>query len=93
MEFLNINIGSPSLIVFFAHVFLIIGILFMIVSPSLFTFSIMFFSWVLSTLSFLFYGIYTEEVGFIYLAIFDMLLLFFGLFVRIDSRYDEDVDQ
>ena len=46
--------------------------------------------WFLAQLTFLAYGIETDQIGFVFLFIFNIIITFIGIFVKLDSTVEED---
>lgn len=62
----------------------------MFINPGVASFIVMSLTWFLANLTFLIYGLYTEQIGFILLFIVNIVIIFLGIFVKLDREEDED---
>lgn len=90
MEYLDTN--NWSLIIFFSHCMLIISMLLMIINARLSSFLIMILFWITNQFITLFYGIETNQIGFILIFAFNLIILFIGLFIQVNGeKADEEI--
>jgi len=92
LEFLDISLNTWSLIVFLTQVLMITSIFIMFISVTTGSFIFMTIMWFLAQLTFLAYGIETDQIGFVFLFIFNIIITFIGIFVKLDSTVEEDND-
>lgn len=64
----------------------------MFINQSAISFGFMITTWFLAQLTFLVYGIETNQIGFILLFIVYIAILFFGMFVKLDKNDEDDED-
>jgi hypothetical protein len=62
----------------------------MFVSVTTGSFIFMTVMWFLAQLTFLIYGIETDQIGFVFLFIFNIIITFIGIFVKLDSTVEEN---
>jgi hypothetical protein len=48
--------------------------------------------WFVAQLAFLSYGVATDQIGFILLFVFNIIITFVGIFVKLDPTAEEDDD-
>jgi hypothetical protein len=48
--------------------------------------------WFFAQLAFLAYGVSTDQIGFILLFVFNIIITFVGIFVKLDSTVEEEND-
>jgi len=89
LEYLDINLNTWSLIVFFSQIMFTIAIFLVIISHGIFSIVIMLFFWFLSQIIFLFYGIATDQIGFVLLFLFNLIIAILGIFVKIDNSTND----
>lgn len=85
LEFLDIDLNTWSLIVFFSQAILMISIFILLATVSTASFVFMTIFWFVSQIIFLFYGISTEQIGFIFLFLFNIIITVIGIFVNLDK--------
>jgi hypothetical protein len=63
----------------------------MFISVSVASFSLMLFFWFIAQLAFLIYGLATDQFGFILLFLFNIVISFIGIFIKMaPDEEDED---
>lgn len=93
LEFLDIDLNTWSLIVFFSQTMLMISIFILLATVSTASFVFMILFWFLAQIVFLFYGIFTEQTGFIFLFLFNIVITIIGIFVNFDKSAEWDDDE
>jgi hypothetical protein len=94
LEFLDIDLNTWSLIVFFSQTILMISIFILLATVSTASFVFMTFFWFLAQIIFLFYGISTDQIGFVFLFLFNIIITVIGIFVNLDKSAEwEDDDE
>lgn len=69
---------------------LILSMLIMMINPRLSSFIIMALFWITNQMIILFYGIETDQIGFVLMFAFNLIILFIGLFVQIGAEREQD---
>jgi hypothetical protein len=64
--------------------------LLMIINPRMSSFLIMILFWITNQLIILFYGIETDQIGFVLIFAFNLIILFIGLFIQVNGEKVED---
>ncbi len=85
LESLDISLNTWSLIVFFSQVMMMLSIFIMIANTTIGSFILMTSFWLISQFTFLFYGIFTDQIGFVFLFVFNVILTIIGIFVKLDN--------
>lgn len=93
LEFLDIDLNTWSLIVFFSQTMLMISIFILLATVSTASFVFMILFWFLAQIVFLFYGILTEQTGFVFLFLFNIVITIIGIFVNFDKSAEWDDDE
>lgn len=93
LEFLDIDLNTWSLIVFFSQTMLMTSIFILLARVSTASFVFMILFWFLAQIVFLFYGIFTEQTGFIFLFLFNIVITIIGIFVNFDKSTEWDDDE
>jgi hypothetical protein len=62
----------------------------MIINPRMSSFLIMILFWITNQLIILFYGIETDQIGFVLIFAFNLIILFIGLFIQVNGEKVED---
>lgn len=72
---------------------MMISIFILIANATISAFILMALFWFIAQLVFLFYGISTDQIGFVFLFIFNIILTIIGIFIKLDNigewEYDE----
>lgn len=78
------------MIVFISQLVMILAMLFMFINPGLTSFVIVAITWFLAYLTFLIYGIYTQQVGFVMIFVLNIFIVFLGLFIKLDRNENDE---
>jgi hypothetical protein len=57
----------------------------MIANATVGSFIVMTSFWLISQFTFLFYGIFTDQIGFVFLFAFNLILTIVGIFIKLDN--------
>lgn len=71
---------------------MMISIFIMFISVSVASFGLMLFFWFIAQLTYLIYGIATDQFGFILLFLFNIIISFIGIFIKMAPDEEEDDD-
>jgi ABC-type transport system involved in multi-copper enzyme maturation permease subunit len=61
------------------------SIFIMIANATVGSFILMTSFWLISQFTFLFYGIFTDQIGFVFLFAFNLILTIIGIFIKLDN--------
>jgi len=61
------------------------SIFIMIANATVGSFIVMTSFWLISQFTFLFYGIFTDQIGFVFLFAFNLILTIVGIFIKLDN--------
>jgi ABC-type transport system involved in multi-copper enzyme maturation permease subunit len=61
------------------------SIFIMIANATVGSFILMTSFWLISQFTFLFYGIFTDQIGFVFLFAFNVILTIIGIFIKLDN--------
>jgi hypothetical protein len=71
---------------------MMLSIFIMLANATFGSFILMTSFWLISQFTFLFYGIFTDQIGFVFLFVFNLILTIIGIFVKLDNvtSWEED---
>jgi hypothetical protein len=87
----SLDTNTWSLIIFMMHVASLFAIIAIFAKPLVITAIVVAVSWLLSQAIFIYYGHTTDQLGFILLGIFNIIIAVLGAILKIGDEDDEDI--